>query len=413
MHAVVYGQLGGKFDPSRKPGCSQLQQSAARTTSAMSWTTATAFISWILNKVASYWPFPIPEETSREFALRQSHEALERSLKPTTYAEQVQGLFDHADHTEFLPITQNIQKFLESYDIKQAQSHSTHPLRDTTLARYIGETWLCELGPMCTISEASELVCNIVIGKRDLFQQFGRDEQRTWDAVSNLTVVTYAIFAKKRVPEGCSGEVTERVKAARKDIMNELERGFSVELAKVLHLHLAHNLVGAETHCSKPGSFATVPRSAGSTVFIPHDMIAERMAVLFAVTRKEMDTARTIVDPAARILRIMTIAAIFFRLFLLIHPFPDVNGRTARVLLSILLVDVTPVPLSLYCDTIDGRTPREYYYQVLLQYNEASFPVSLLQYVLMCAITQLSSIVVTHTRVTIEPWLYTTCNLYM
>lgn len=64
-------------------------------------------------------------------------------------------------------------------------------------------------------------------------------------------------------------------------------------------------------------------------------------------------------------------AAFFFSEFLLIHPFEDGNGRTARLLLSHLLRSVSVVPVSLYLDTAN---PRSVYLEALNARNDRRFP---------------------------------------
>lgn len=64
------------------------------------------------------------------------------------------------------------------------------------------------------------------------------------------------------------------------------------------------------------------------------------------------------------------LASLFFSEFLLIHPFIDGNGRTARLLLSYILRKVSVVPVSLYI----GKNPKTTYLEVLESRNDQNFP---------------------------------------
>lgn len=63
-------------------------------------------------------------------------------------------------------------------------------------------------------------------------------------------------------------------------------------------------------------------------------------------------------------------ASFFFSEFLLIHPFEDGNGRTARLLLSYLLQSISTMPVSLYLDT----NSRAIYLDALNARNDRRFP---------------------------------------
>ena len=73
------------------------------------------------------------------------------------------------------------------------------------------------------------------------------------------------------------------------------------------------------------------------------------------------------------------LGALFFSEYLLIHPFANGNGRSARILLNLLLCDITTVPFSLYI------SDRKQYIDVLEERNDGSPPQALATYVLYCA----------------------------
>jgi Fic family protein len=74
---------------------------------------------------------------------------------------------------------------------------------------------------------------------------------------------------------------------------------------------------------------------------------------------------------------------LFFSEFLLIHPFRDGNGRTARLLLSHLLRFHTWVPISLYLYRGKDKN-REIYINVLEERVNQSSPDALFFYLVDC-----------------------------
>jgi len=76
----------------------------------------------------------------------------------------------------------------------------------------------------------------------------------------------------------------------------------------------------------------------------------------------------------------ISLGTIFFSEFLLIHPFINGNGRTARLLLNFVMKDYSVVPFSLY-------SSRESYIEVLEHRNDGNAPHLLAHYILksICA----------------------------
>ena len=71
------------------------------------------------------------------------------------------------------------------------------------------------------------------------------------------------------------------------------------------------------------------------------------------------------------------LGSLFFSEFLLIHPFSNGNGRTARLLLSAFLKFEMVIPFSMYI------SKREEYIEVLEKRNNLSPPSALAHYVLL------------------------------
>lgn len=86
------------------------------------------------------------------------------------------------------------------------------------------------------------------------------------------------------------------------------------------------------------------------------------------------------------------LGAYFLSEFLLIHPFFDGNGRTARLLLSHLVRAHTVVPLSLFTQKSRGPVEKTYrarsvYLEALEAEGRTTIPWAVLEFVLKCAVT--------------------------
>jgi fido (protein-threonine AMPylation protein) len=72
----------------------------------------------------------------------------------------------------------------------------------------------------------------------------------------------------------------------------------------------------------------------------------------------------------------LRLGALFYSEFLLIHPFSDGNGRTARILFSAFIRDDIPFPVSLY-----SHGGRDEYLAALVQRNDHTAPIAFASYV--------------------------------
>lgn len=119
-----------------------------------------------------------------------------------------------------------------------------------------------------------------------------------------------------------------------------------------------------------------------SVQYARHSAIEEHLNALLSFVRESIKTAPH--DIVERVAHMIKLGSIFFSEFLLIHPFSNGNGRTARIMLNAMLKHAVVVPFSLYVKN------REEYLRVLEKRNDRSAPSALAEYILL-AINQTAS----------------------
>jgi Fic family protein len=104
--------------------------------------------------------------------------------------------------------------------------------------------------------------------------------------------------------------------------------------------------------------------------------ISARLEGLFQFVADRASAVK-IDDPHAKTLYMIRLGAFFFSEFLLIHPFSDGNGRTARLLLNALLAETVVIPFSLFHES------RQKFIDVLEKRNDHSPPSDLARFILI------------------------------
>ena len=150
---------------------------------------------------------------------------------------------------------------------------------------------------------------------------------------------------------------------------------FSVDLAKK-----NHSIIGKDV-ISDIGVFRSrkVGASASRVMYAIPSTIENRLNTLFDFIKKQMDMCRDLKES-------LKIATLFFSEYLLIHPFIDGNGRTARLLLNVLLCGKVIIPFT------PNSTAREEYIRVLEKRIDSSPPDDLAMYLLQSVNTVASQV---------------------
>ncbi len=195
-------------------------------------------------------------------------------------------------------------------------------------------------------------------------------------ALDDDNVAAFHTAASAFWPDAAARErVRLKIRNLRKAVFylhTAYHRKISVEMIKHMHALVYAGLGDA-------GEIRTVDvaPSNSSVMYAPVKRIAERLDYLVLFYNSAAASL-----PASDIRSRVRLASVFFRELLLIHPFRNGNGRTARLLLSHLLRRLTVVPFSLYCwgSAADARAE---YLDVLELDNDAP-PSHIAFFVLKC-----------------------------
>lgn len=225
-------------------------------------------------------------------------------------------------------------------------------LSDVLCANYIREIWIAECPPPLD-AKTVDIVDDMVEGKFESMQCLSEQHKTI---ICNL------------------------LSAVKKFIIQTDDTPFTVETAKEVHFAVMEGLV------VNAGEFRTNKVSAMSSrvIYAAPNTITERVTALFSAVNRWMTdplvNAITLTNEGGEhcLLYVLRVATLFFSEFLLIHPFTDGNGRTARILLNVLVQKHVVVPFSLYL------TNRDEYINVLEQRNNHSPPSALASYILLC-----------------------------
>ncbi len=144
-----------------------------------------------------------------------------------------------------------------------------------------------------------------------------------------------------------------------------------------VHVLVGNNVMAGAGRLRTKGAQAT----GSSVAYAPASVISQRLDDLIVFINNSFAFVRQ--QPQEQQLRlVLFLGSYFFSQFLLIHPFSDGNGRTARLLLSMLLRGYTIVPVSLYY-----MSDRSKYIGVLEERRSGeSMPWALIVYLAHCAL---------------------------
>lgn len=193
---------------------------------------------------------------------------------------------------------------------------------------YLHDVWWGECEPGKTLEETHDLAMAFIDNDKAAF----KGHERTLRKLTNLDTCISTLFGKER-------------------------RALTVDLVKDVHRSVMDGLLDnageyRTKHC-KPAQ--------GIGEYLFPEKVPARLVVLLGFVEKQRS--------GLNLKTTFLLASLFLSEFLMIHPFTNGNGRTARLLFSLLLEEVMPVPFSfrhrdLYIRLLDQRmaddgAPRE------------------------------------------------------
>lgn len=151
----------------------------------------------------------------------------------------------------------------------------------------------------------------------------------------------------------------------------DVDATINLDFVKSIHSKLGHEVF------ENGGQFRThrVCARSSSVIYAMPKTIEERLVSLLAFVNEYKLLAPN-GDGSDRLLYMIRLGAIFFSEFLLVHPFGNANGRTARILLNAFLREDVAIPFSLYVKS------RATYIEALEARNNLSPPSQLATYIL-------------------------------
>ena len=235
--------------------------------------------------------------------------------------------------------------------VKVSDSTASH-----LLASYLNDIWLCEFPPPKSFDTIGIVDRLLKPGEKILpFLSDVKNPEVLEQTLVNLHAATTNLFGK--------------------DFRTPISPPLTIEFVQDLHRIIGRDVI---RDC---GTFRTkFVHAYGSSVAyaLPKTIDCRLKSLIAFVNQRQKEFLSLPLEQ--RTVQLILLGSLFFSEFLLIHPFIDGNGRTARLLLNFILKDITVVPFSLYL------TDRSEYVNVLeaRSLNQQVPRHALARYVLWC-----------------------------
>ncbi|KAJ3180240.1 hypothetical protein HDU87_002117 [Geranomyces variabilis] len=298
-----------------------------------------------------------PQNSARLAGYVESHQA---TLRDTNFMRTFYNRPFERDPAVLIRRLVDIRQKLNGRLFDETDVGALHLL----FAQYINEIWISEIPPQKKFNTLEVMVALLESGAdvTDTLRAEGVDR-----------------------PDRVALKLRNLVEAARHlfgaDFHTHCEEPFSVALAIDIHRRIGRELF------DHAGTFRDrmVSARGSSILYARPESIQLRLQALFSFAASESALCKKIANAEERTSRSLLMATVFLSEFLRIHPFLNGNGRTARLLLSVLLADVAVVPFSLYISTDPKLSPRSLYVNALEQRNDGFAPSVLATMILVSA----------------------------
>lgn len=276
-------------------------------------------------------------------------ESVEMEAGKRGYYKHLENQFERIlAHKNHLKLSRKCQ-YISSRLIRLDSRISNEGVRE----EYLNELWLSELSPPPAV-DTSALLVSVLNNEEEAFKLALKDMMPTFDdrkleiwwlQMKNLNNAAATLFSSEHD-----------------------NTPLTVEFSVQLHSMIAEGLF--------PSQFRTKNVKAGnsSVSYADHKVVNKQLNDLLTFVNKTKAEFNS--DP----FKMFCLAGFFFSEFLLIHPFIDGNGRTARLLLTHFLRGHSAVPVSLYL-----KSNRSVYISAMeTRTNGLTLPMDVVEYVIDC-----------------------------
>lgn len=244
-------------------------------------------------------------------------------------------------------------------------------IQQVSFSCYLAELWISEFPQdRLSLDETKDLVHIFLKNEKDVFLQMLTDcylhrayAERIWLKLHNLHQLLKEYFPLMHF--GGKGAETLCEKSENPIL--------TVDFIHTTHRKLCEGLMENE-HLGKFRERMVAPAHAMGFAFAHPRVIGKKLDRLLLFINEKFQGCTSLEES-------LVVCALFFSEFLLIHPYINGNGRTARVLLSWMLKSQTFIPISIALSRDDTRS---IYLRVLEARNQGEAPYYVARFVLEC-----------------------------
>ncbi len=273
-------------------------------------------------------------------------------------------------------------------------------ITDLLISKYIEEVWISELSDQCEGVD-KPTITDYLVESKGFVRPYEKDiDIRLWTKLRNI------YFAVKQYLIHRNHDDYDDYDDADDDYQHENSLHFcfawnnysdekkrkSARIPILLSIDLIkqiHSVIGKDV-IEDAGSFrkTNVGGLSSSVIYATAKTIPERLEeLIYFFNSMITQINKTDENEKDRLLSMITLSSFFFSEFLLIHPFINGNGRTARILLNYILQREVCFPFSIYLDRCgDGgdrdRCGRRKYIDAVERRNYDKHPTEITKYIL-------------------------------
>ena len=303
----------------------------------------------------------------------------------SSYQHYYLSVFNKIDLSNHECLEGELNNILEANSKYSGTTTTKNEINDLLISKYIEEVWISELSDRCEGVD-KPTITDYLVETKGLVRPYEKDiDIRLWTKLRNI----YFALKQYLIPdeEEYEYDFIKRKKPVRVIL--------SVDLIKQIHSIIGKDII------EDAGSFRkkNVCGLSSSVIYATAKTIPERLeeliyffnSMITEVNEEDRDRDRD-QRKKDRLLFMIALGSFFFSEFLLIHPFINGNGRTARILLNYILQSEVSFPFSIYLDGGDrdrcgvggdrDRCGRRKYLDAVEKRNYDKHPTEITKYIL-------------------------------